>query len=271
MEPVFIYFKEIALDEDNKFTLEFSQTGQIYKVHFSSKKDYFITSMNCNLALQEDLKNTNVLDEIKELSEKSRLLLEKDPTYQNDIKTVFLWKGVPGSISEKINFNIVLSAAHINLYSWHYKLYDVKEKKIRDCKIYSPYEHFKNRDFISRILAFTNGATYHVGLNEYLDQRTGDFLYKRYLFNFQSSDQDRNLFFILDPKKDEFIGSDPNYHFAANDRFLRNGERVPKVKNFLLNFYTQWRSQNKIVIVNKNIWDRANPKEKILNRAYTTV
>ena len=54
---------------------------------------------------------------------------------------------------------------------------------------------------------------------------------------------------------------------------MRNGERVPEVKNFLLNFYIQWRPQNKIVIVNKNFWDRANPKKenKIKNRAYTTV
>ena len=79
MEPVFIYFKEIALDENSKFTLEFSQTDQICWVHFLPKKDYFVTSMNCNLDLQEDLKNTNVLDEIKELPEKSRLLLEKGP------------------------------------------------------------------------------------------------------------------------------------------------------------------------------------------------
>ena len=84
MEPVFMYFKEIMLDKNNKFMLDFSQTNQIYKVDFSSKKDYFITSMNCNLDIQEDIKS-NVFDEIKELSEKSRLLLEKVPAYKNDI------------------------------------------------------------------------------------------------------------------------------------------------------------------------------------------
>ena len=83
---------------------------------------------------------------------------------------MFLWRGVPGSIFEKINFDIVLSAAHVNLCSWYYKFYDVKGKKIRDCKIYSSYEHFKNRGFMFKSLAFTNGATYHAGLNEYLDQ-----------------------------------------------------------------------------------------------------
>ena len=65
-----MYFKEIVLDENNKFTLDFSQTDQIYKVLFLPKKDYFITSMNCNPDIQEDIKN-NVFDEIKELSEKA--------------------------------------------------------------------------------------------------------------------------------------------------------------------------------------------------------
>ena len=91
MEPILIYFKEIALSKNDKFTLKFSRTDQIHKVHFSRKKDYFITSMNCDLNLEQDIKNDGVLDEIKELSEKSRLLLKKGPAYQNDIKTVYLW------------------------------------------------------------------------------------------------------------------------------------------------------------------------------------
>ena len=47
--------------------------------------------MNCDLNLEQDIKNDGVLDEVKEPSEKSRLLLEKGPTYQNDIKTLYLW------------------------------------------------------------------------------------------------------------------------------------------------------------------------------------
>ena len=130
-----MYFKETVLDKNNKFMLDFSQTNQIYKVDFSSKKDYFITSMKCNLNIQEDIKNS-VFDEIKELSEKSRLLLEKVPAYKNDIKRVYMRLGVPGRTHGKIYFYFVLSAANINTYSWHYKFYDVEEKKIRDCRIY---------------------------------------------------------------------------------------------------------------------------------------
>ena len=129
----------------------------------------------------------------------------------------------------------------------------------------------KTEAFLFKSLAFTNGTTYHVGINEYINQKTGDSLHKRYLFNFDSSYRDRNLFFILNPEKDEYIGSDRNYHFVANDRFMRNHERVPEVKNFLLNFYTQSRPQNKTVIVNKNIWDRANPKENKKSGLYNCI
>ena len=83
--------------------------------------------------LEQDIKNDGVLDEIKQLSEKSRLLLEKDPAYQNDIKTIYLRRGVPGTTMEKVTFGFLLSAANIKCFSWHYKFYDTEEKKIRDC------------------------------------------------------------------------------------------------------------------------------------------
>ena len=42
--------------------------------------------------------------------------------------------------------------------------------------------------------------------------------------------------FVFDPEQDEFIGSDADYHFIANDRFMRYGKRVHKVKSFCLIF-----------------------------------
>ena len=101
-----------------------------------------------------------------------------------------------------------------------------------------------------------------VAINEYQDQVTTDFQYKRYLFDFDAAYRGRNLFFVFDSEKDEFIGSDPDYYFIANDRFMRNGKRVPEVKSFLLDFYTKWKPENKTVIVNKSVWDRASPKER---------
>ena len=89
-----------------------------------------------------------------------------------------------------------------------------------DCKIYSPYNQFINRS-----LKVTNRhLTYTVVIKVYTDQVTTEFLYKRYLFDFNAVYQDRNLFFVLDPEKDEFIGSDLDYHYIANDRFMRYGK-----------------------------------------------
>ena len=87
IEPIFIYFREVKLYEHNKFTLE--RTDQTYTVHFSPKKDYYITLMNCDFNLEQDFKNEGILDEIRrERSEKSRPLLAKGPAYQNDMKDV---------------------------------------------------------------------------------------------------------------------------------------------------------------------------------------
>ena len=82
------------------------------------------------------------------------------------------------------------------------------------------------------------------------------------MFNFDSSHRDRNLLFVFDTENDEYIGSDENYHFVANDRFLRYKKSVPNVNRFLHDFYMTWRPNNKTVIVNQGTWDRLNPRER---------
>ena len=66
MKPIFIYFKEIPLDQNNRFTLYFSNTDIVYEIHFSSNNDYFLTSMNCNLDLFKDFEaHGDLFDDIK--------------------------------------------------------------------------------------------------------------------------------------------------------------------------------------------------------------
>ena len=117
MELVFLFLKEIPIEENNKFNFDFSQTDQIYKVHFSPKKIYYLTSMNCNLDLQEDIKNDGFLDKIKKLSEKGRLLLEKSPPYQNNIKKITLVAGFGRTAIEKTPFDFQLTTERINQYT----------------------------------------------------------------------------------------------------------------------------------------------------------
>ena len=80
MKPIFFYFKEAPLEANNKYTLDFSNTELIYQTNFSTKNVYHITAMNLNLVIAKDY--GDLLDDIKEFSTKSRLLLEKEPAYQ---------------------------------------------------------------------------------------------------------------------------------------------------------------------------------------------
>ena len=51
MNPDFIYFKELALD-DNKFVLDFSDEEFIQKINFNKNFNYYIASLDCNLILK---------------------------------------------------------------------------------------------------------------------------------------------------------------------------------------------------------------------------
>ena len=146
MKPVFIYFKEIPFNDNNKFVLDFSDQEIIQKVYFDKNIDYYIANLDCNLILKEGIKKDK--KKIGELSQKSRLLLKKGADYQNDIE----W--ITSYIANYYNFsgfgvtcNFILYPKIIDEYSYKYKFYDTVEKKFKDCKIYSPFSHYKANGF----------------------------------------------------------------------------------------------------------------------------
>ena len=49
MNVAFIYFDEIPLQDDNKFTLDFSNAEIVQKVNFNKIIDYYISRLDCNL------------------------------------------------------------------------------------------------------------------------------------------------------------------------------------------------------------------------------
>ena len=93
METIFFYFKETPLGLDNRFTLDFSNTQLIYQINLLTY-NFYITTMNCNLVLANDY--GRLLDDIKKLLTKSRLLLEKQAEYQFDLSLVELALSFPG-------------------------------------------------------------------------------------------------------------------------------------------------------------------------------
>ena len=88
MQPIYFYFKETLLDANNKFTVDFSNTELVYHINFCPKNDYNITTMNCNLIIANSC--GDVTQDIKDLSEKSRLLLEKGADYHFTLAFVYL-------------------------------------------------------------------------------------------------------------------------------------------------------------------------------------
>ena len=125
MRPVSIYFRETHLDENDKFTLDFSDQEFVQETEFLSKNKYYITSLSCKLKLKEYIREDK---KIKKLSAKSRLLLEKGGAQLCDIDYLML-------ISEWYikNYNSIyrfkLYPEIIDDYSYKYKFWHTIEKK----------------------------------------------------------------------------------------------------------------------------------------------
>ena len=84
MRSGFIYFKEITLGDENKFSLDFSDQDFVQEINFLSNNDYYSTSLDCKLKVKNHIYHDKK-KKIEELSEKTRPLLEKGAAYQNDI------------------------------------------------------------------------------------------------------------------------------------------------------------------------------------------
>ena len=70
MNPVLIYQNEAKFDFNNTFTIEFSNNNVDLFVNLSRKKQYYITSLNCNI--KKKIKQKQHL----------RLLKKKSTNYQ---------------------------------------------------------------------------------------------------------------------------------------------------------------------------------------------
>ena len=170
MTPVHICFKEALLDDDNRFTLDFANDTYVNQILFSSKYDYYITTLNCDLKLLKDFNaHKDILDDLKKLLDLSQKLLEKGAAYQNDIKKLRLYLGVPGTIFTKVNYEFWLSNAQNKQFSFNYQFYNMEEQKIRDCTIYSPYNNFSERGFRFKLYSVraSDGSFYLIFLRSF--------------------------------------------------------------------------------------------------------
>ena len=75
MDPVFIYFGELNFEDQEKFTLRFSQGEETRKAFFQ-KKDYFIISLTYFIKL--DIAKRESYKKVDKLSEICRTILSND-------------------------------------------------------------------------------------------------------------------------------------------------------------------------------------------------
>ena len=117
--------------------------------------NYYTASLDCNLILKEEI-NKDKKQEIEELSKKIRLLSEKGHlvAYQNDIGWLTLKNTHYYNFSRfGVTYNFITYPNIFDENCYKYKFYDTVDKKIKDCKIYSPFLHFKGNGFeFKRIL-----------------------------------------------------------------------------------------------------------------------
>ena len=106
--------------------------------------------MNCNLVTANDY--GGLLDDIKKLSTKSWLLLEKEATYQFDLSLVELELSFPGMKKAPDKLNFLSYQENVDLFSWKYKFYNIPDNQIKDCKIFSHICNLKIKALSLKIL-----------------------------------------------------------------------------------------------------------------------
>ena len=75
MNPAYIYFKEIDIDQNETFTADFSKKNEIENVAFNKENEYGITGLNINsivsdseiLKIENEKEQKKISEEIQEL------------------------------------------------------------------------------------------------------------------------------------------------------------------------------------------------------------
>ena len=82
MDPSYIYFKEINIDQDNSFIAEFSKENEMEEVLFNKENEYGVTGLSINSILSDEkiLKIENVKEQERISEEIQELIKEyKEP------------------------------------------------------------------------------------------------------------------------------------------------------------------------------------------------
>ena len=100
MNPAYIYFKELDIDKDNNFTLNFSKDNQIENVIFDKEYEYAITGLKINVKLPEG--QVIKIEDNENLNQKSKEIQEIIKHYKEPDLTLYM--SHPETLTIKIPF-----------------------------------------------------------------------------------------------------------------------------------------------------------------------
>ena len=111
MTPTFVYFKELPLDDENKFMLNLMENNSNENVKVLRNNKYWLTGLKINQKIEDDLKKWPEYYRIKELSGLITETKKKDPgNFQFEIKlsinNIIGWNKNYLSMEEKIEEKI---------------------------------------------------------------------------------------------------------------------------------------------------------------------
>ena len=227
MNPVLLYFKERPFT-DNKFILDFSDKDQnVNSIEFQKNSQYLFATLNCNLKHEKIIHthNNDNKKAVSDLSKKSRILLDKGIDYFCDIDNInltFSPKQKSYEIVEQKNNFYFERKKNFKNYTYKYKFWDEKEKKVKDAEIFSPYSQLTAKG-----LYFTQKGTniqYVVRLDKDIEEIHSYFYSDKirdltYNIGHQWY-RDINLFFVFDDTiPDRFAGRRQRW-FSTNIDFF---------------------------------------------------
>ena len=162
-------------------------------------------------------------------------MLEKGPAYQTD--TVYLVSEISSIFDIKnvapLSYHFILDPKILDDNCYYYKFYDTIEKKIKDCKIYSPFSHFKGNGFeFKRIIGQEKKDTVTIRLFDDYTKIQNVFTHyfnNRWLYG-NSIYRDINIMFTCDRLDKQWYGTNPNLLIEAIYFARKNKQHFNAVK-----------------------------------------
>ena len=125
----------------------------------------------------------------------------------------------------------------MDLYSWKYRVYGIKDNQIKDCKIFSPYTQFKIKGFefqdTKKIYIYI--YIYCVVIDDQNKNIVCNLNWKQCLFDFDARYRDQKFVFVFDQSTRTLFTSNIFIKVAT----IVSGEYLRHGKNFNINtFFT---------------------------------